>query len=267
MRVMGVSGGEGAGLVARFQLCASQVPEITGAPLLLKKKEILLPCAYCLLGLALHQPPARSAKIYRRFFGSFRSSRILPDTGARESWLGSPRRCPPFQNLSPLLASDRLPGGPLADPGCWGPGSPYPPLLEPVSGGRRRAPRRRGPPQGSARASRGGRSGALGVEPSGSLGCAPAASQTCLVPSGRLRPKRQNDLCSPRVLPTSVQTPSPAESPLAGGAPRVALREGGEVCRGAGRASWGRNPSGRSEKRATFPESRRRPEPGAAPFG
>lgn len=142
-----------------------------------------------------------------------------------------------------------------------------PPCLSRSAGGRRRAHRRRGPPQGSARASRGGRSGALGVEPLGSLGCAPAASQTCLVPSGRLRPKRQNDLCSPRVLPTSVQTPFPAESPLAGGAPRVALREGGEVCQGVGRGSWGRNPSGRSEKTATFPESRRRPEAGATPFG
>lgn len=100
-----------------------------------KEKEILLPCAHCLLGLPVHQPPARSAKIYRRFFGSFRSSRILSDTGARESWLGSPRRCPPFQSLSPLLASDRLLGGTLADPSCWGPGSPYPPLLEPVRWG------------------------------------------------------------------------------------------------------------------------------------
>lgn len=115
------------------------------------------------------------------------------------------------------------------------------------------------PSAGLSRVRRGGHPGALGVEPLGSLGSAPAASQICLVAFGRLGPKRPNDHCSPKVLPTSAQTPSPAQPLVAERAPRVAPWEGGEVVPGGRDGDrGGRNPSGRSEWKATFPARRRR---------
>lgn len=157
-------------------------------------------------------------------------SLILPDPGAGE---GSTRKCLAFQKPSLLLASDRLPGGPLAvgdpSPPCpassrWqkeGRGEPVPraPRTAP------RAPDRRGPPPGSVRGA-----GVLGGEPLGSLGSAAAASQTCLVasPLGTWVPSDKTTC----VLPTSVQALAPTQPPGAGGAPSVAPRDGGQCAGG-----------------------------------
>lgn len=51
--------------------------------------------------------------------------------------------------------------------------------------------------------------------------------------TGRLGPKQQNELCSPRVLPMSVQALAPTQPSGAGEAPSVAPRDGG-LCAGGG---------------------------------